>query len=99
MADRLWVAQDGGRSELCRRGELALKGDHNLANSLAAAAAAAAVGVPAAAIAATLRTFPGVPHRLEVVGTVGGVTYVNDSKATNTDATLKALTAYTRAST
>jgi len=93
--DRLWVAHDGRCSELCRRGELALKGDHNLANSLAAASAAAAVGVPAAAIAATLRTFPGVPHRLEVVGTVGGVTYVNDSKATNTDATLKALTAYT----
>jgi UDP-N-acetylmuramoylalanine--D-glutamate ligase len=94
--DRLWVAQDGGRTELCPRGELALKGDHNLANSLAAAAAAAAVGVPAEAIATTLRTFPGVPHRLEVVGTVGGVVYVNDSKATNTDATLKALTAYTQ---
>ena len=94
--DLLWVAVDGDRRELCRRDELALKGDHNLANSLAAAAAAAAVGVPAAAIAGTLRTFPGVAHRLEVVGTVGEVTYVNDSKATNTDATLKALTAYTR---
>ncbi len=92
--DRLWVALEGRRDELCRRGELALRGDHNLANSLAAAAAAAAMGVPATAIASTLRTFPGVPHRLEVVGTVGGVTYVNDSKATNTDATLKALTAY-----
>ncbi len=94
--DRLWVVLDGRRRELCRRGELALKGDHNLANSLAAAAAAASVGVAPAAIATTLRTFPGVAHRLEVVGTVGGVVYVNDSKATNTDATLKALTAYTR---
>ena len=42
----------------------------------------------------TLRTFPGVPHRLQVVGVVGGVTWVNDSKATNVDAALKALTAY-----
>ena len=77
-----------------RADELALKGEHNLSNSLAAAAAAAAVGVPAAAIAATLRSFAGVAHRLQVVATVAGVTYVNDSKATNVDATLKALTAY-----
>ena len=46
------------------------------------------------AAAATLRTFEGVPHRLQVGGVVAGVSYVNDSKATNVDATLKALTAY-----
>jgi UDP-N-acetylmuramoylalanine--D-glutamate ligase len=84
----------GGRIPLCTIAELALKGDHNVANSLAAAAAAAAVGVPAAAIAATLRTFPGVKHRLQVVDEIDGVLYVNDSKATNVDAALKALTAY-----
>ena len=50
--------------------------------------------MPAAAAAETLRSFAGVPHRLQVAGVVGGVTYVNDSKATNVDATLKALTAY-----
>ena len=51
-------------------------------------------GVPPASAAETLRTFEGVPHRLQVAGVVDGVTYVNDSKATNVDATLKALTAY-----
>ena len=65
-----------------------------MANSLAAAAAAAAIGVAASDIARTLRTFPGVVHRLQVVGVVAGVTWVNDSKATNVDAALKALTAY-----
>jgi UDP-N-acetylmuramoylalanine--D-glutamate ligase len=91
---RLWVDLGDNRLDLCAVDELALKGEHNLSNSLAAAAAAAIIGVPAAAIAATLRTFMGVAHRLQVVGTVAGVTYVNDSKATNVDATLKALTAY-----
>ena len=90
----LWLQAGEGRVELCPVDALALKGDHNVANSLAAAAAAAALGVPAASIAATLQTFPGVAHRLQVVGEVGGVTWVNDSKATNVDAAVKALTAY-----
>jgi UDP-N-acetylmuramoylalanine--D-glutamate ligase len=91
----LWFAGDDGRREpLCRRGELALKGEHNLSNSLAAAAAAAELGVAPPDIARLLTSFPGVAHRLQVVATVGGVTYVNDSKATNIDSTLKALTAY-----
>ncbi len=90
----VWLRTAAGRERLCATAELALKGDHNLANSLAAAAAAAAVGVAPADIAHTLRTFPGVAHRLQVVGTAGGVTWVNDSKATNVDAALKALTAY-----
>jgi UDP-N-acetylmuramoylalanine--D-glutamate ligase len=90
----LWLRLAAERAELCAVGELALKGEHNLQNSLAAAAAACATGVPAAAAARALRSFEGVPHRLQVAGVVAGVTYVNDSKATNTDATLKALTAY-----
>ncbi|NLE22390.1 MAG: UDP-N-acetylmuramoyl-L-alanine--D-glutamate ligase [Actinobacteria bacterium] len=92
--DVLWVRVRGELRRLCRRDELALRGEHNVLNSLAAAAAACAVGVSVGAAAATLRTFAGVPHRLQVAGEVGGVTYVNDSKATNVDATLKALTAY-----
>jgi len=92
--DRVWIEAGGRRHELCPVGELSLKGDHNLQNSLAAAAAAAAVGAPPVSIARTLRTFEPVEHRLQVAGVVGGVTYVNDSKATNVDATLKALTAY-----
>ncbi|HOU28176.1 MAG TPA: UDP-N-acetylmuramoyl-L-alanine--D-glutamate ligase [Thermoleophilia bacterium] len=90
----LWVLRDGRVRGLCRRDALALRGDHNVLNSLAAAAAACAAGAPVAAAAETLRTFAGVPHRLQVAGVVGGVTYVNDSKATNVAATLKALTAY-----
>jgi UDP-N-acetylmuramoylalanine--D-glutamate ligase len=90
----LWLRLRGRVHRLCRREELALRGDHNLLNSLAAAAAACAAGAPVAAAATTLRTFEGVAHRLQVGATVAGVTYVNDSKATNVDATLKALTAY-----
>jgi len=90
----LWLDLDGERVLLCAAADLALKGDHNRQNSLAAAAAACALGAPAAAAAETLRGFAGVPHRLQIAGVGGGVTYVNDSKATNIDATLKALTAY-----
>ena len=95
--DTLWLERHGEHVALCHSSELALKGVHNLQNSLAAAAAAAAAGAPAAAVAETLRTFKGVPHRLQVAGIVDGVTYINDSKATNVDATLKALTAYSGA--
>jgi UDP-N-acetylmuramoylalanine--D-glutamate ligase len=92
--DILWLRVRGELRRLCRRDELALRGDHNVLNSLAAAAAASAAGAPISAAAITLRTFEGVPHRLQVGSVVGGVSYVNDSKATNVDATLKALTAY-----
>ena len=71
-----------------------LRGRHNRENAAAAAAAARAVGAGEAAIAEALRTFPGVPHRLELVGEVGGVAFVNDSKATNVAAARPALEAY-----
>jgi UDP-N-acetylmuramoylalanine--D-glutamate ligase len=90
----LWLDHGGARTPLCRAAELALRGEHNVQNSLAAAAACCALGVPPESAAGTLRTFGGVAHRLQVAGVVAGVTYVNDSKATNVDATLKALTAY-----
>ena len=64
-------------------GEIRLRGPHNLENAMGAAAAALASGVAAEAVAEALRSFAGVPHRLEEVGSVGGVLYVNDSKATN----------------
>ncbi len=92
--DILWLRVAGELRRLCRRDELAMPGDHNLLNALAAAAAASAVGVPVSAAATALRTFEGVPHRLQMGSLVDGVRYVNDSKATNVDATLKALTAY-----
>jgi UDP-N-acetylmuramoylalanine--D-glutamate ligase len=63
--------------------ELALRGAHNRENSMAAAAACLARGVDPGAVRSGLSTFAGVPHRLEPIATVGGVSYVNDSKATN----------------
>ena len=63
--------------------QIRLRGAHNLENAMGASAAALVSGVPAEAVAAALRSFAGVPHRLEEVGTVNGVLYVNDSKATN----------------
>jgi UDP-N-acetylmuramoylalanine--D-glutamate ligase len=74
--------------------ELRLRGEHNLENAMGAAAAALATGIPAAAVREALRTFPGVPHRLEEVGTVGGVLYVNDSKATNVSAAVRGIEAF-----
>ena len=71
-----------------------LRGLHNRENAAAATAAARAIGVPDDAIARALETFPGVEHRIEEVGTVGGVLYVNDSKATNVAAALRALAAF-----
>ncbi|HET7808867.1 MAG TPA: UDP-N-acetylmuramoyl-L-alanine--D-glutamate ligase [Gaiellaceae bacterium] len=71
-----------------------VRGAHNRENAAAATAAARALGTPDEQIAEALRTFPGVPHRLEPVGEVNGVRYVNDSKATNVAAALRALAAY-----
>jgi UDP-N-acetylmuramoylalanine--D-glutamate ligase len=71
-----------------------IPGAHNRENAAAAAAAARAAGLPDEAIADALRTFPGVPHRLELVGERNGVLFVNDSKATNTAAARQALRAY-----
>ena len=71
-----------------------LPGAHNRENAAAATAAARAAGLDDGAIAAALRTFPGVEHRLELVAELDGVRYVNDSKATNTAAARRALTAY-----
>lgn len=75
---------------------LSLKGKHNLYNSLAAGLAAAIGGVPEAVIRQGLADFPGVEHRLERAGTADGVTYINDSKATNVDACHVALEAMSR---
>jgi len=67
---------------------------HNVANALAAAALARAYGVPAAAVGAGLRSFEPEPHRITLVAEVGGVTYVDDSKATNPHAAAASLATY-----
>jgi UDP-N-acetylmuramoylalanine--D-glutamate ligase len=79
---------------LLRADELALRGPHNVRNAMAAAAAALARGLDPDAVRAGLRTFAGVPHRLEEVAERDGVTYVNDSKATNVAAALVALASF-----
>jgi UDP-N-acetylmuramoylalanine--D-glutamate ligase len=71
-----------------------IPGRHNRENAAAATAAARAAGVPEDAIAYALRTFPGVPHRLELVRELAGVRWVNDSKATNTAAARRGVAAY-----
>jgi UDP-N-acetylmuramoylalanine--D-glutamate ligase len=71
-----------------------IPGGHNRENAAAATAAARAAGVPDEAIAEALRTFPGVPHRLELVRELRGVRWVNDSKATNTAAARRGVGAY-----
>ncbi len=71
-----------------------LPGMHNVANVLAAVAIAAAAGVDVDAIAQAIRSFKGVPHRLEVVGEVDGVRYVNDSIATTPDRTLAGIRSF-----
>ncbi len=91
---RLVVCGAGRTDVACDVSEIRIQGLHNLENSLAAAAAAAAIGVPAAAIGAALRDFPGLPHRLELVAELNGVRYVNDSKGTNVGAVVKSLEGY-----
>jgi len=71
-----------------------IPGRHNRENAAAATAAARAAGVPDDAIALALRTFAGVPHRLELVRELRGVRWVNDSKATNTAAARRGVAAY-----
>jgi UDP-N-acetylmuramoylalanine--D-glutamate ligase len=72
----------------------ALPGAHNHQNAAAAAAAALAAGIDVDAIAQALLTYPGLPHRQEFLRRIGRVAYINDSKATNPDAALRALESY-----
>jgi UDP-N-acetylmuramoylalanine--D-glutamate ligase len=81
---------------LMQRDELALRGRHNLYNSLAAAVSARVMEVEQDVIRESLAGFEGVPHRLEEVRTIDGVLYVNDSKATNVNAVWYALESFER---
>jgi UDP-N-acetylmuramoylalanine--D-glutamate ligase len=86
--------EDGPIADL--RDAPALPGSHNAQNAAAAVAVAREFGLTAGEIAAGLALFPGLPHRQEQVGTLGGVSFVNDSKATNADSAARALASYDR---
>jgi UDP-N-acetylmuramoylalanine--D-glutamate ligase len=81
-------------NSVMKTAEVPLRGMHNLENTMAAAAMASLAGVTHAQIRAAVMTFPGVEHRLEFVRRLNGVDWYNDSKATNVDATLKAIAAF-----
>ncbi|MBQ2930930.1 MAG: UDP-N-acetylmuramoyl-L-alanine--D-glutamate ligase [Clostridia bacterium] len=82
---------NGVETAVCPADELYIPGPHNLENALAAACMATACGVDADVIAHTFRTFTGVEHRIEFVRELEGVRYINDSKGTNVDSTIKAI--------
>jgi UDP-N-acetylmuramoylalanine--D-glutamate ligase len=97
------IARDNGSHWLARGGkklmpasELPLAGLHNVANALAAGALCHAIGVDDAPIANALRVFKGLPHRVEKVAELDGVTYYDDSKGTNVGSTVAALNGLTR---
>ncbi|MDQ6915242.1 MAG: UDP-N-acetylmuramoyl-L-alanine--D-glutamate ligase, partial [Actinomycetota bacterium] len=93
LADRagqLWWADE----PLLRTDEIRLRGPHNRLNAMAAAAVTLVREVDPGAVREALRTFPGVPHRLEEVAEREGILYVNDSKATNVASTLVALRSF-----
>ena len=87
-------SKDKQETVLLQRSDIHLRGEHNVENVLAAASAAFLAGVDPAAITAAVRSFPGVEHRLEFVAEIAGVSFFNDSKATNVDAARKALAAF-----
>ena len=89
------VFRDGsGQREIMQVSEIPLKGAHNLENVLAAVCASVLMGCAAEKIRQAVHDFKAVEHRLEFVASIGGVDYYNDSKATNVDATIKALESF-----
>ena len=90
-----WLAKEGGTPEpVLPVAEITLRGAHNVENVLAAVCAAKLAGIASESIRASVAAFHAVEHRLEPVRTLRGVTYYNDSKATNVDATMKALASF-----
>ena len=88
---QLVIRWQGREYPLCPVSELGIKGGHNVENALAAAASAFLAGCEPQAMVKVLKEFKGVEHRIEFVRTLDGVSYYNDSKATNTDSAIKAL--------
>lgn len=87
----MYLRRQGEQTSVIDVHEIGIQGPHNLANACAAAACCGAADIEIAAIAAGLKSFEGVEHRLEQVRLIGGVSFINDSKATNVDAVYWAL--------
>ncbi|HEY1561305.1 MAG TPA: UDP-N-acetylmuramoyl-L-alanine--D-glutamate ligase [Caulobacteraceae bacterium] len=97
LQGRLYDAVDGRVSEVIDLTPIrSLPGRHNWQNAAAAYAAARALGVTTADAAEGLQSFPGLAHRMETIGAIGNVRFVNDSKATNADAARQAMSSYPR---
>ena len=92
--DQIIFRNEGSEVELARLADIQLRGQHNIENVLASCAASYLAGAVPAAIAAGVKSFRGVEHRLEFVAEISGVQYYNDSKATNVDAAVKAVEAF-----
>jgi UDP-N-acetylmuramoylalanine--D-glutamate ligase len=95
-AGKIVLSLDEQNQVICLAEEIGIPGVHNLENALAAVAIAAVMGVTAEDIVYTLRTFAGVEHRLEFVKELDGIRFINDSKATNPEASIKAIEAMNR---
>src|SRR6185503_4000093 len=89
-----WTGPLGAFADLAGIGSL--RGQHNVQNALAASAAVMSLGVAPGQVAALLKTFPGLPHRLEEIGRLDRTLFINDSKATNADSAATALAAFER---
>jgi UDP-N-acetylmuramoylalanine--D-glutamate ligase len=92
---RLWSRFDGREHDIIACSEIGIPGPHNLQNAAAAVVATLPFGIAPEALARALARFPGVEHRLENAGTVAGVNFINDSKATNVDSVCVALRSMT----
>ncbi|MCL4370612.1 MAG: UDP-N-acetylmuramoyl-L-alanine--D-glutamate ligase, partial [Chloroflexi bacterium] len=92
--DRILLRRGTSVETVCRVGEVRLRGRHNLSNVVAATAVASATGVPPEAMRVAISGFRGVPHRLEVVAELGGVTFCNDSIATAPERSMASLRSF-----
>ena len=88
---QIMIRINGSEKRICATEEVFIPGPHNLENALGAVCVAAAMNVPVPVIRHSLKTFRGVEHRIETVRELNGVEYINDSKGTNVDSTIKAV--------
>ena len=94
--DQVIYRDEAGEYQLIRAEEIKIPGGHNLENAMLSSLLALGMGISPDAVRQTLRTFSGVEHRIEFVREFNGVRYINDSKGTNPDSTIKAIQAMTR---